>query len=319
MVKNVLITGGLGFIGFHTSRNFLEMGYNVIVVDNINNYYDIKLKEDKIPLLKKYNNFIFKKIDICNYKKFLKFCSKFKIDLIIHLAAQAGVRYSIDNPFIYEKNNVMGTLNILEIARNLKIKDIIFASSSSVYGGNEKIPFLESHRVDNPVSLYAATKKSCELIAYTYNKLYDINITGLRFFTVYGPWGRPDMAIYKFFKSAYLDQKIDVYNKGDMLRDFTYIDDIVDGIYLASKKMNGYRIYNLGNNKPEKLMDLINYISEITSKKIKKKYLPMQKGDVYKTYANIDLAKKELGYNPKTSLKEGLKKFNDWYINYYKL
>jgi UDP-glucuronate 4-epimerase len=319
MMKKVLVTGGAGFIGFHVAQALLEKGDFVVIVDNFNNYYNPKLKYARIKELKKSKNKKNLKVyrsDISNYKKLEKIFRKNKFDKICHLAAQAGVRYSLKNPFIYEKSNNLGTLNLLELARKFQIKDFIFASSSSVYGGNDKIPFSEDDKVDNPISLYAATKKSNELYAHVYHHLYGINCIGLRFFTVYGPWGRPDMGCFKFVKNIIEGNPIEVYNQGNMKRDFTYVGDIVKGILSALDKSLGYEIINLGNNTPIELNKFIGVIEDIVGKKAKKKLMGMQPGDVPVTYANIDKAKKLLGYKPLINVEEGLKNFVEWYKKY---
>ena len=319
-MKRVLVTGGAGFIGFHVANALLEKGDKVFIVDNFNDYYNPKLKYDRIKQLKRSKNrknLKVYKLDISNYKKLEKIFKKNNFDKICHLAAQAGVRYSLKNPFIYEKSNSLGTLNLLELTKKFKIQDFIFASSSSVYGGNKKIPFSEKDKVDNPVSLYAATKKSNELYAYAYHHLYGLNCTGLRFFTVYGPWGRPDMGCFKFVKNIIEGKIIDVYNYGNMRRDFTYVGDIVQGILSALDKSEGYEIFNLGNNKPITLSNFISTIEKVTGKKAKKKMMSMQPGDVPVTYAEISKAKKILAYNPQTDIEEGLKKFVKWYNSYF--
>lgn len=316
----VLVTGSAGFIGFYISKKLLDNNFNVIGIDSINEYYDIKLKTDRLNILSKYSNFKFHKVDISNldelnqvYKKNIKF------DFVIHLAAQAGVRYSIEKPFEYQKSNLEGFLNILEMSRNYNIKKLIYASSSSVYGNSTNEILTETDLTDIPISLYAATKKSNELMAHTYSHLYNIQTIGLRFFTVYGPWGRPDMAYFKFLNILRTDKYIEIYNNGDLYRDFTYIDDIVDGIYSTiSYNTKGSHIFNLGNNNPVKLIDFINTIENIYGKVFLKSYVDMQPGDVYKTYANINKAKTELGYMPKVDLKSGLTKFINWYKDYYK-
>jgi UDP-glucuronate 4-epimerase len=319
-MKKILVTGGAGFIGFHVANALLMQGTKVVIVDNFNDYYDSKLKYDRIKQLKKSKNkknLKVYKIDILNYKKLQKIFKKHKFDKVCHLAAQAGVRYSLKNPFIYEQSNNIGTLNLLELCKKNKIKHFVFASSSSVYGGNKKIPFSEEDKVDNPVSFYAATKKSNELYAYVYHNLYGLNCTGLRFFTVYGPWGRPDMGCFKFVKNIIEEKTIDVYNYGNMKRDFTYVGDIVEGIISALDKSKGYNIFNLGNNQPISLGKFITTIERISEKKAKKKMMPMQPGDVPITYADITKAKKLLNYNPQTNIEEGLKKFIEWYESYF--
>jgi UDP-glucuronate 4-epimerase len=317
-MKKVLLSGGAGFIGFHVAKTLLERGDSVVIVDNCNDYYDVKLKIDRLKQLGTNDRLKIFYYDISDYSELESLFQQFKFDKICHLAAQAGVRYSLENPFIYESSNNLGTLNLLELARKYNVKDFVFASSSSVYGSNKKIPFKETDNVDNPVSLYAATKKANELYAYTYHKLYGLNCTGLRFFTVYGPWGRPDMALFKFVKNITEDKSIDVYNSGKMKRDFTYITDIVDGILSAIDKPFGYEIINLGNNNPIELGKFIEIIEVVLQKKAKINYLPLQKGDVLITYADITKAKKLLGYMPKVEIEEGIKEFVLWYKNYLK-
>lgn len=295
----------------------MDRGDKVVIVDNFNSYYDPQLKENRInQFLKNYNPKIYR-IDISNFEELRKVFKENKIDKICHLAAQAGVRYSLENPNAYIQSNIIGTHNLLELAKEFKVGDFIFASSSSVYGGNKKLPFSETDQVDQPISLYAATKKANELEAYTYHHLFGINVFGLRFFTVYGPWGRPDMALFLFTKAISENKPINVYNKGEMKRDFTYIDDIVSGVISAIDNVKGYEIFNLGNNDPVDLEDFIKVIEKNLDKKAEKKYLPLQPGDVVATYANIDKAKKVLGFDPKTNIETGIKNFIDWYKNYY--
>ncbi len=316
-MKTILVTGIAGFIGSATARELENKGYKVIGIDNYNDYYDQKLKRDRTKnLLKKSKIY---EGDILDKELLEKISEENKIDTIIHLAAQAGVRHSLKDPDTYIQTNIQGTNNILELARKKGIKKVIYASSSSVYGGNKKEKFSEKDRVDNPISLYAATKKANELQAAVYHNLYGINTIGLRFFTVYGPWGRPDMAAYIFTKRITEGETIKVYNYGEMERDFTYIKDIVKGIIAATEKeLPGNRIYNLGNNKTEKLSEFIKIIEENLGKKAKKELLPIQPGDVPRTSADISLAKKELGYEPTTNIKEGLKEFIKWYKEYHK-
>ncbi len=337
MTKKILVTGAAGFIGYHLAKRLIDDGYNVYGIDNINNYYDTGLKYDRLKNFEGKHNFVFEKIDVADKDKLNAFVEKYQPSVVIHLAAQAGVRYSLENPSAYIESNLVGFGNILEIARNLEIDHLIYASSSSVYGANKKIPFSESDPVNHPVSLYAATKKANELMAHTYSNLYEIPTTGLRFFTVYGPWGRPDMAYFSFTKAIYEGKPINVFNNGNMERDFTYIDDIVEGIVrLIDKipKSNSawdyinpdpatsfapYRIFNIGNNQPVKLLDFISILEELTGTEAKKNFLPMQPGDVKSTFANIDRLNNLTGFKPQTPLKEGLRKFVDWYKNYYKI
>ena len=319
----ILITGVAGFIGSNLARNLLDRGDNVLGIDNISNYYDVNLKYDRLNNLKKYKNLNFEKIDISNYSDLEKLVKKHKISKICHLAAQAGVRYSLEAPMEYIKSNIIGHLNVLEICRNFKIKNLVYASSSSVYGGNTKVPFSVEDRVDTPVSLYAATKRSDELMSYTYNHLYGINTIGLRFFTVYGPWGRPDMATWIFTKKIINDEPIEVFNNGNMERDFTYIDDIITGTIsiLDSCKQdtneNFSKVYNIGNNKPENLLNFISIIEKSLGKKAIKIMKPLQKGDVTNTYADISEIKADFNFTPRTKLIEGVPKFIEWFKNYH--
>ena len=319
--KIFLISGSAGFIGFHLSSKILSKGYKVIGIDNLNNYYDVKLKQKRNNILKKNKNFIFKKVDIRNYDSLQKIFKKYKIDSVIHLAAQAGVRYSLKNPKSYINSNINGFFNILDISKNYKIKKFIYASTSSIYGIKKKYPLREKFETDNPIQLYAATKKSNEVIAASYSHLYKMRTIGLRFFTVYGPWGRPDMALFKFTKGILKGKPIHIFNYGKHSRDFTYIDDIVNGIYkiLISKKNTGInKIYNIGYGKEIPLLKYIQLIEKFLQKKAKKKFLPLQKGDVVKTHSDISLIKKDYKYTPKTKVQNGVKKFVKWYISYYK-
>lgn len=322
--KTYLITGGAGFIGFYLSKALLEKGAKVIGIDNLNNYYEVSLKETRLAILKKFPQYYFIKGDIADKDKVFKVFREYTPQVVVNLAAQAGVRYSIDNPDAYIQSNIVGFFNILEACRHFPVEHFVFASSSSVYGGNKKVPFSTEDQVDKPVSLYAATKKSDELMAYAYSKLYQIPLTGLRFFTVYGPMGRPDMAYFKFAKKIMADEPIQIYNNGDMLRDFTYIDDIVTGVENIlcnppEKDENGaaYRIYNIGNNKPEKLMDYIAVLEKCLGREAKKEFLPMQPGDVYETYADVSALMKDYGFKPSTTIEEGLSRFAEWFLEYY--
>jgi UDP-glucuronate 4-epimerase len=329
--KTILITGCAGFIGFHLSKQLLSKNNIVIGVDNLNSYYEVNLKQARLKLLKEYKNFTFELCSIEDKEAMEKIFLQGQIDIVINLAAQAGVRYSIENPYTFIESNVVGFLNILECCRNYKIDHLIYASSSSVYGANTKIPFSTKDNVDYPVSLYAASKRANELIAQTYSHLYDMPITGLRFFTVYGPWGRPDMSYYKFTNAIMNGEKIQVFNFGHMKRDFTYIDDIVEGIVrLIDKKPERiqvpaiastapHKVYNIGNNQPEELMDFISVIEEKIGKKAIKEFLPMQPGDVHVTYADVEDLENEIGFKPKTNINEGIEKFVDWYKEYYKI
>ena len=331
----IFITGSSGFIGFHTSKKLLDKGFKVFGYDSMNNYYDINLKRSRLKILKKFKNFSFQKGNIENEKLLNKLVLKFKPKIIIHLAAQAGVRYSIQNPDVYLNTNILGTFNIIKIANKINVKHLIIGSSSSVYGANKKFPFKEIDKTDHQVSFYAATKKSTESLAHSYSSLWKLPITMLRFFTVYGPWGRPDMAYFKFTSKILSQKKIDIYNKGKMFRDYTYIDDIVDGLCKliqkeTSKKNNNkfkndslspvapFRILNIGNTKKINLINFINTLEKELKKKSKKNYLPMQKGDVHSTLSDSTLLKKITGYHPKTNYKEGIKKFVKWYLDYYK-
>ena len=313
----ILVTGAAGFIGFHLCKNLVEFGNKIIGIDNINEYYDPELKKNRLKILKQNSNFTFFKTDLCDYKNIENIFNNNSIEIICHLAAQAGVRYSLTHPFAYQKSNNEGFLNIIELAKKYNIKNFVFASSSSVYGNNKKLPFSEEDPVDHPISLYAATKRSNELIAYSYSHLFNLNCSGLRFFTVYGPWGRPDMALFIFTKSIIDNKKIKIFNNGDMKRNFTYIDDIIDGIKRVIDHPKKYEIYNIGNNRAENLIDFIENIERCLGKKALREYLPMQPGDVKTTMADIKKIMR-LGYNPKTNIPEGIKKFVKWYLEYYK-
>lgn len=333
---NILVTGAAGFIGFHLTKRLLALDNKVIGVDNINDYYDVILKNNRLKILEENTDFIFHKMDLSNKEKLNQLFKDRTIDIVINLAAQAGVRYSIENPDSYVNSNLVGFVNILEVCRHNNVKHLIYASSSSVYGANTKIPFSTKDPVDHPVSLYAATKKSNELMAHTYSHLYNIPTTGLRFFTVYGPWGRPDMAYYSFTKNIIEEKTIKVFNNGDMRRDFTYIDDIVEGIVRlldkppvhnigwdranpdSSSSYAPYKIYNIGNNKPIKLMDFINTLEKLIGKKAKVEFLPMQPGDVKETYADIADLHADVGFHPSTTIEEGLAHFVNWYKKYNK-
>ncbi len=317
----ICVTGNAGFIGFHLSLKLLKSNYQVVGIDNLNDYYDTSLKLERLKILKKYKNFSFKKINISD-KKLFNFLKKKNIKCIINLAAQAGVRYSIEDPRKYFESNLDGFFNILEISRVLKIKHLIFASTSSVYGNNTKFPLLEDYNTDKPLSFYAATKKSNEILAYSYSNIYKLPITGLRFFTVYGPFGRPDMSLFKFTKNILKGNTLQLFNNGKHIRDFTYIDDVVEGIISAinkpSKKIVPFNIFNIGSNNPKKLKEFINIIEKNLFKKSKIKNLPLQLGDVVKTHASTYNAKKYLNYEPRVSIEEGIRQFIDWFRNYYK-
>ena len=316
---NIILTGAAGFIGFHTTLALLKKKINVYGIDDLNPYYDVRLKKDRLAILKKYENFHFLKKKIED-KRIHSFFKKKDIDVIINLAAQAGVRHSLKNPYVYVESNVLGQVNMLELAKNVEAKKFIYASSSSVYGGNKKMPFSVSQRVDNPISLYAATKKSSELVAECYSHLFNIKCIGLRFFTVYGPWGRPDMATFIFTKNILEGKTIQIFNYGKMERDFTYIDDIVQGILGALKtNISNHKVYNLGNSNPEVLLEFVELIEKTLNKKAQKKLLPIQPGDVSKTFADITESKKDLKFSPKTKISEGIPKFISWYKEYYRV
>ena len=333
--KRVFITGTAGFIGFHLSRRLLKEGYHVTGIDNMNPYYDVKLKEARLDKLMPFENFSFFKTDISDRKGLKKVFENSEFDVVVNLAAQAGVRYSIENPHAYVDSNVVGFVNLLECCRHNNVKHFAFASSSSVYGANTKMPFSVHHNVDHPVSLYAATKKANELMAHTYSHLYGLCCTGLRFFTVYGPWGRPDMALFLFTKAILEEKPIKIFNHGKMQRDFTYIDDIVEGVTRIMGKLpepnpawsgddpdpgtsySKYKIYNIGNNNPIELMEFINVIEKALGKKAKKEFLDLQPGDVPATYADIDDLIKDVGFKPETPIETGIKRFISWYKEYY--
>ena len=318
--KIFIITGSAGFIGFHLSLKLLKKGYKVIGIDNLNNYYDVKLKKDRNRILRKFKNYIFQKIDIRNLKQLEKIFKKKKIHCVIHLAAQAGVRYSLINPKSYIDNNILGFFNVLDTLKKNKVKKFVYASTSSIYGLQKKFPLKEKFNTDNPIQLYAATKKSNEVMAASYSYLYKINTIGLRFFTVYGPWGRPDMALFKFTKNILRGKPIDIFNKGKHIRDFTFVEDIVNGIFKiikSNKKNLGSQIYNIGNGKKISLMKYIELIEKNLMKKSKKRFLSLQKGDVIKTHSDTRLLKRDYNYYPNTSVKNGVKKFIDWYISYF--
>jgi len=332
-----LITGSAGFIGSAVSKSLLEKGDYVIGIDNHNDYYDPKLKYERLKKLKNYENYIHFKEDIADKEKIDKIFCSYKIDKVINLAAQAGVRYSIENPLAYINSNIVGFANILENCRHHKIEHLVYASTSSVYGANTKMPFSEHQSVNHPLSVYAASKKSNELMAHTYSYLHQLPTTGLRFFTVYGPWGRPDMALFKFTKNILEEKPIDVFNYGNHTRDFTYIDDIVKGVVKAldnpattnvdwdsnqpdpATSKAPWRIYNIGNNKPVKLMDYIDALEKTLKKKAIINFLPLQPGDVPDTYASADNLKDKFNYKPSTSVVEGISNFVNWYKKYYQL
>jgi UDP-glucuronate 4-epimerase len=312
----ILVTGSAGFIGYHLCKSLLNDKNEILGIDNLNNYYDTRLKQERNNKLKSYQSFDFKKIDISDKEKLSKIFKEFQPEKVVNLAAQAGVRYSITNPHSYVQSNLVGFLNIIELCRQTKTKGFIYASSSSVYGQNKKVPFSVEDRVDKPISLYAASKKSNELIAHSYSHLYGLNTTGLRYFTVYGPMGRPDMAYYIFTKKILANESIPVFNHGNMKRDFTFIDDIILGTKSAINMNYNCDIFNLGNNKNEKLMNMIRTIEDSLGKKARIKFLPIQPGDVEETFADIDKSIDKLNYNPRTSIKEGIPKFVNWYLKY---
>lgn len=322
--KKILITGAAGFIGYHLAKRLLSLGVQVAGLDNMNAYYDVQLKKDRLARLELYPAFSFTQGDLADGETVNRIFEEFRPDIVVNLAAQAGVRYSIDHPREYIDSNIIGFFNILEACRHYQPEHLLFASSSSVYGNQKKTPFATTDNVDHPISLYAATKKSDELMAYTYCHLYGIPSTGLRFFTVYGPFGRPDMAYFKFTNKIMKREPITIFNQGDMYRDFTYVDDIVTGIQnmlCCPPKPNGegdrYKIYNIGNNHPEKLMTFIETLEKALGKTAEKEYMPMQPGDVYQTYADVSELEKDFGFRPSTSIAEGLGKFARWYREYY--
>lgn len=337
MDQKILVTGGVGFIGFHLSKLLLDKGYKVIGIDNLNTYYDIKLKEGRLAILQLRENYAFLKIDLKDKEDIDKLFKEHRPDYVINLAAQAGVRYSIENPYAYVDSNLIGFVNILEACRHYPVKHLLYASSSSVYGGNKVAPFSTEHQVDHPVSLYAATKKSNELMAHTYSHLYKIPTTGLRFFTVYGPWGRPDMAYFSFTQDILSGKAIKVFNHGKMERDFTYIDDIVEGIYrllpLApvanpkwdetkdklSESFAPYKVYNIGNNQPVQLERFISVLEDKLGQVANKVYMEMQPGDVVRTYADTTDLEQAIDFKPKTSIEAGLGEFVRWYKEFYQI
>ncbi|MFT6556521.1 NAD-dependent epimerase/dehydratase family protein [Sneathiella sp.] len=323
----ILVTGAAGFIGMHVSKVLLEAGETVVGIDNLNDYYDVNLKKARLKELAGFEKFIFHKQDIAKADELKQCLSNYPVRSVVHLAAQAGVRYSLSHPFEYAESNLVGFLSILEYCRSLETLDhLVYASSSSVYGGNKELPYSVDQSVDKPVSLYAATKKSNELMAHCYSHLYRLPTTGLRFFTVYGPWGRPDMAYWLFSDAMLKGRKIKIFNNGDMRRDFTYIDDIVNGIIKVLRKAPAdggsdsppYTVYNIGNHRSEPLMKLVSTLEEAWGIKAETEFLPMQKGDVKETYADIDSLQNDVGYHPSTKLEDGIPKFVDWYKKYIK-
>ncbi|MBE5254604.1 NAD-dependent epimerase [Mixta mediterraneensis] len=334
---NFLVTGAAGFIGFHISQRLLAAGHQVVGIDNLNDYYDINLKQSRLDLIKSSSSFKFIKLDLADREAMASLFQQHTFQRVIHLGAQAGVRYSIDNPDAYADANLIGHLNILEGCRHHKIEHLLYASSSSVYGLNRKMPFSTDDSVDHPVSLYAATKKANELMAHTYSHLYQLPTTGLRFFTVYGPWGRPDMALFKFTRAMIAGEAIDVYNQGQMKRDFTYIDDIAEAIVrlqdvIPQRDDNWtvetgspatssapYRVYNIGNSDPVTLMSYIEAIEKALGITAIKNLMPMQPGDVLETSADTQALFKAIGFKPQTSVEEGVKRFVNWYREFYKV
>ena len=315
--ERILVTGCAGFIGMHLCESLLDDGYNILGIDNLNEYYDPKLKRNRLKILKNFNSFSFLKLDITDLNELSYVFRDFNPSKVVNLAAQAGVRYSIENPHTYVSSNINGFMNVLECSRKNNIKGLIYASSSSVYGGNTKVPFSEKDIINKPISIYAVSKVANELMAHTFHRLYGLKSTGLRFFTVYGPWGRPDMAMYIFVKKILNDEPIDVFNFGNMERDFTYIDDIVRGIRVAIDKNYDYEIFNLGNSKVENISNVISNIKKELNCKVKINYKPIQPGDVEKTFSDISKAKKMLGFNPTISINEGIKKFINWFNDYH--
>lgn len=337
MNKKVLVTGAIGFIGYNLIRKLIDSGYQVTGIDNINSYYNVQLKYDKLPILgieetnlwpnklyqsQKYSNFKFGKIDITDRYQIEELFRNEQFDIIVNLAAQAGVQYSLQNPHSYVENNITGFINLIDAAKRNEVSHFVYASSSSVYGNRDDVPFKETDNVDQPISLYAASKKANELIAHTYSYLHQLKTTGLRFFTVYGPWGRPDMAPFIFTKNILEDKEIAVFNKGNLERDFTYVDDIVNGVFgvINDKPKTDYiyNIYNIGNSKPVNLMDFIRTIENTLNKKAIIRYEPLRKGDVYKTYASTSKLNKDFGYAPQTDITRGIGLFINWYLNYFK-
>jgi len=320
----LLVTGAAGFIGFYVSKMLAEKGHKVIGIDNLNHYYDQSLKKARLECLEEQENFSFECIDLIDLEKLQKLFKDNSFDCVVNLAAQAGVRYSLENPHAYIDSNVSGFMNVLECCRHNNIGHLVYASSSSVYGNNKEIPFTVDQRVDKQVSIYAATKRMNELMAHTYSHLYKLPTTGLRFFTVYGPWGRPDMAPFLFTKAILSGEKIKVFNNGDMLRDFTYVEDIAEGVVRvvegsAPRQNLPYELHNIGNSKPIKLLDFIETIEKELGVVAEKEMLPMQDGDVYETYADTSSLEKAVGFKPKTTLDEGIAKFISWYKEYYKI
>lgn len=327
MVQQILVTGAAGFIGFHLSQRLLSQGDRVVGIDNLNDYYEVSLKQGRLEILQQSDNFQFQQLDLSDRDGIARLFAENSFDIVVNLAAQAGVRYSLENPYAYLDSNLVGFLNILEGCRHHEVKHLVFASSSSVYGVNKKIPFSLEDPVDEPISLYAASKKANELMAHSYSHLYNIPTTGLRFFTVYGPWGRPDMAYFKFTRAIAQNKAIDVYNEGRMKRDFTYVDDVVEGVVRVMAKIPDpqgqsqarYKVYNIGNNQPVELLTFIETLETCLGKTAQKNMLPMQPGDVPITYADVDELMADVGFRPQTPLSQGLQKFVDWYRGYYEV
>jgi UDP-glucuronate 4-epimerase len=315
--SKILVTGAAGFIGYHLCSSLLAENYEIAGVDILNDYYDPALKEARLKLLENETNFRFYKSDVADYARMNEIFETSKPEVVIHLAAQAGVRYSLENPFAYEHSNGAGFLTMIELSRRHNVRNFLYASSSSVYGIGNKVPYSVDDPVERPISFYAATKRANELTAHVYHHLYGLPATGFRFFTVYGPWGRPDMAYFKFVKAISEGKPITVYNQGDMKRDFTYVDDIISGLRAAIDKPFPYEIFNLGNHRSENLLDMIHIIEELLGEKAKIIWEPMQPGDVYETYADISKTEKMLGFSPTTNLQKGLARFVDWYGEYY--
>jgi len=314
--QKILVTGCAGFIGMHLCRSLLDDGFQVLGIDNLNDYYDPKLKHARLDQLTPYKNFTFQKIDISDKESLTEAFTSFKPNKVVNLAAQAGVRYSIENPCAYMSANLVGFLNIIELCRNNEVEGLIYASSSSVYGGNTKIPFSVDDQVAKPISLYAATKRADELMAHSYSHLYDLHTTGLRYFTVYGPWGRPDMAMFLFVDNILKSKPIQVFNHGNMKRDFTYIDDIIAGTRSAINKNYTCELFNLGNQRSEELMDVVHLIEENLGKKAEIAFLPMQPGDIPESLADIEKSEEFLGFKPTTDISSGIKDFVEWYKDY---
>ncbi len=323
--KKVLVTGAAGFIGFHLAKKLAAQGATVVGYDNINDYYDVNLKLARLEILREFPNFSFAKADLADESALTAVFEEFRPEIVVNLAAQAGVRYSITNPRAYVNSNLVGFFNILEACRNFPVEHLLYASSSSVYGNQQKTPFSTDDRVDEPISLYAATKKSNELLAYSYSHLYGIPATGLRFFTVYGPFGRPDMAAFIFTRKIMNDEPIQLFNNGDMLRDFTYVDDVVQGVenmLLNPPKPNAKgdraKVYNIGNNRPENLLKFVETLEKAIGKTAKKEFLPMQAGDVYQTFADVSELVRDFDFKPNTPIETGIAKFVDWYKGFYR-